>query len=97
MGERVSARTIISVLLVWTVGVLTLWVIANPVLNEGVSDADVRECVDEGFIPADECRETLEELEAEEGPLIGVGLTLVVWVAGVVTLAWLLRPPGPTG
>ena len=96
MRERFPAWTIISVLLVWTAGVLVLWFIANATLNEGVSDADIRECMEEGFIPANECRDVLEELEEEEDPIVGISSTVLVWVVGLVLLVWLLRPREPT-
>jgi hypothetical protein len=81
------------VLLIWTAGVVALWVVMDRVLNPGVTEADVLECVEEEFIPAGECEETLEALEAEEDPVLAVGASLLVWVAGVFVLLWVLRQP----
>jgi hypothetical protein len=74
------------VLLVWTAGVAAVWVIAELALNPGVSDEDIQECMEEGFIPPDECEETLERLEAGEEAVIGVGAAFVVWFVGFVVL-----------
>jgi hypothetical protein len=97
MRRLFPGRTTIAVLLIWTVGVAVLWMIADAVLNEGVSEADIRECVEEGFIPADECQETLEMLEAGEDPVVGIGASLLVWLAGFLVLLWLLTRPRPAG
>jgi hypothetical protein len=83
------------VLLVWTVGVIAVWLIADRVLNPGVTEDDIRECAEEGFIPAAECRETLEMLEAGEEPVLGFGATTAVWVAGVLVLLWVMSRPRP--
>jgi hypothetical protein len=85
----------VAVVIVWTAGVVALWAMANTILNEGVTKEDVLECVEEGFIPAEQCRETLEELEAEEDAVFDTGATLLVWIAGVLALAWILRPRRP--
>jgi hypothetical protein len=81
------------VVTIWTAGVILLWVISDRVLNPGVTDEDIRECVEEGFIPAEECEETLQQLEDDEDPVFGIGATLLVWLAGALVLMWLLRPP----
>jgi hypothetical protein len=97
MRKALPRRTTVAVLLIWTVGVVALWVIADAVLNEGVSEADIQECVEEGFIPRDECEEALEMLEADEDPVIGIGASMLVWLAGFLVLLWLLTRPRPTG
>jgi hypothetical protein len=83
------------VLLVWTVGVIAVWLVADWVLNPGVSEEDVQECAAEGFIPPTECRETLEALQATQEPVLGIGVTVGVWVAGVVLLLWVMSRPRP--
>jgi hypothetical protein len=83
------------VLVVWTAGVVAVWLVADWVFNPGVSDEDVEECAAEGFIPPDECRETLEALDASQEPVLGVGVTAGVWLAGVVVLLWLMSRPRP--
>jgi hypothetical protein len=88
----VSWRTRIVVLLVWSVGIVAVWLIAGEVLNPGVSDEDIRECVEEGIFPPRECEEVLEDLESEEPEPIGVGVVLVVWAVGLLLL-WLLTRP----
>lgn len=81
------------VLLVWTAGVVTIWVVAEIVLNPGVTENDIRECIAEGFIPADECEETLEQLEADEDTVIGIGVSLVIWFVGCIVLLWTVNRP----
>ena len=83
------------VLVVWTAGVIGIWLVADWVLNPGVSEDDVRECAAEGFIPPAECRETLEMLEASDAPVLGLGVTLAVWAAGVLILLWVMSRPRP--
>jgi hypothetical protein len=85
-------RTTVWVLLIWTAGAAAFWVFANAALNEGVSAADVQECREEGFIPPDECESVLERLEAEEDPLIGVGVLALVWLVGAALLLLVTRP-----
>ena len=85
------------VLLVWTAGVIAVWFIADWVLNPGVTEDDVRECAEEGFIPPAECRETLEMLEAREEPVLGLGAMIALWFAGVLVLVWLMSRPRPAG
>jgi hypothetical protein len=89
--------TTMWVLLIWTAGVVAIWFIADLVLNPGVSEDDIRECAEEGFIPPAECKETLEMIEAGQEPVLGVGASLAVWLAGVLVLAWVMSRPGPAG
>jgi hypothetical protein len=89
--------TTIWVLLIWTVGVVAIWFIADLVLNPGVSEEDIRECVEEGFIPPAECEETLEMIEAGQEPVLGVGASLAVWFAGVLVLLWVMSRPRSAG
>jgi hypothetical protein len=79
-------------LVIWTVGAVAIWVVANAVLNPGVSDEAVQECLAEGFFPPDECEDALERLEAEEEPALGLGASLLIWVAGCF-LIWLVTRP----
>jgi hypothetical protein len=85
------------VLLFWTVGLLAIWGLAEVALNPGVDDDAVRECIEEGFIPADECEETLQGLE-EDQVVIGFPLLAVLWFAGLLllSLAWLGFRQKPT-
>jgi hypothetical protein len=78
------------VLLLWTVGLLAIWGLAEVALNPGVDDDAVRECIEEGFIPADECEETFQELEDDQ-VVIGLQLLAVLWLGGLLllALAWL--------
>lgn len=90
-------RTIIGVPLIWTAGILAIWSLARVSLDSGVTDADIQECAGEGFIPADECEETLRELEDEDA-VIAVPLLLVLWFAGLLllSLVWLATRQKPT-
>ena len=87
-----GSRTRLWVLLLWTVGAFAIWLLANAALNPGVSERDVRECVEEGFLPAQECREALESLEADEEPLLGFAWLLAIWLS-VSVLLWLVTRP----
>lgn len=98
MPRGSSWRTLALVLLVWTAGVVAIWAIADIALNPGVTDDDIRECLTEGFIPPEECEETLEELEADEDAVIGIGVSAFIWAAGSLVLLWVLtrsRPSDP--
>lgn len=80
------------VLLVWTV-VFAVLIIAAAFLDAGVTEEEIEECMSEGFIPPEECEETLEA--EDEG--IGIGITplFLLWLAGflAVGLAWVLTRP----
>ena len=91
-----ASRTRWLVLLIWTVGAAAVWLLANAALNPGVSESDVRECVDEEFIPADECEAALERLEADEEPLLGFGSLFLIWLV-VSLLLWLATRPRSRG
>ena len=80
------------VLLIWTIGAVTLWVIANASLNVGVTESDLQECREEGIIPATECEEALKSLEADESPVIGYGASLAIWLIGCFLLLLATRP-----
>ena len=85
-------RTRWIVLLVWTVGLLVIWLIAAEVLNPGVTEEDIRECVEEGFIPPAECEEALERLESDDPAVLSVGLVFLVWAVGLLLLWVMTRP-----
>lgn len=91
-----GSRTRLWVLLIWTVGAGAVWLLGNATLNAGVSEGDVRECVEEEFIPADECEAALERLEADEDPLFGFGSLFLIWL-GVSLLLWLATRPRSAG
>jgi hypothetical protein len=91
-----GSRTRLLVVLIWTAGAVAIWLLANAALNPGVSDSDVRECVEEEFIPADECEAALERLEADEEPLLGFGSLFLIWL-GVSVLLWLATRPRSAG
>jgi hypothetical protein len=90
---RRNWSTRVWVLLVWTAGLIAVWVVANAVLDPGVTDEDVQECLREGFIPPEECEETLEALEDEEEPVLGIGASFLVWLVGCFLLWLVTRPP----
>jgi hypothetical protein len=85
----------IVVLLVWTAGVAAVWVIAELALNPGVSQEDIQECMEEGFIPPEECEEALENLEAGDEAVIGSGGAFVVWFVGFLVLLLVMTRPRP--
>jgi uncharacterized protein YggT (Ycf19 family) len=87
-----SSRTRMVVLLVWTVGLLAVWLIARDVLNAGVSDDAIQECVEEGFIPPSECENALEDLESDDRQVLSVGLIVLVWAVGL-PLLWVMTRP----
>ena len=80
------------VLLIWTV-IFAILIIAGALLDPGVSGDEIEECMREGFIPPDECEETLEA--DDEG--IGLGTTplFLLWLAGFLVLGafWLVTRP----
>jgi hypothetical protein len=78
------------VLLLWTVGLAAIWGVAQVALDPGIDDDAIRECVEEGFIPPDECEETLEDLEDEQ-VVVGLPLLTIVWFVGLLllSLVWL--------
>jgi hypothetical protein len=90
-------RKMTWVLLIWTV-VFAVLIIAGALLDPGVSEEEIEECMREGFIPPEECEETLEA--EDEGIGFGVAPLFLLWLAGFLVLGavWLLtRPrPGPT-
>ena len=73
--------------LIWTVGVIAIWGVAQLVLNTGVSQDDIQECRAEGIFPADECEEVLQTLEDQEEPVVGMPLLLILWLSGLLLLA----------
>lgn len=79
-------------LVIWTV-VFAVLLIAAAFLNAGVTEEEIEECMSEGFIPPEECEETLEA--EDEG--IGIGITplFLLWLAGFLALglAWVLTRP----
>jgi hypothetical protein len=87
-----AQRMRILVLLIWTAGAGGIWIVANAALNPGVSESDVQECLEERFIPADECEETLAMLEADDEPVLGLGSLFLIWVT-VSLLLWLVTQP----
>jgi hypothetical protein len=70
-------------LLIWTV-IFAILIIAGAFLDLGVSEDEIEECMREGFIPPDECEETLEA--EDEG--IGLGFTplFLFWLGGFLVL-----------
>ena len=80
------------VLLIWTV-IFAILIIAGALLDPGVSEDEIEECMRERFIPPDECEETLEA--EDEG--IGLGATplFLLWLAGFLVLGafWLVTRP----
>lgn len=83
------------VLAVWTGGIVVVWIVAGVVLNPGVGEEDIQECVMEGFLPPEECEEALEELEADDPAPISVLIPVLIWLAGSVVLVWVLTRPKP--
>jgi hypothetical protein len=81
------------VLSVWTAGILAVWFIAGAVLNPGVGEEDIQECVAEGFLPPEECEEALEELEADDPAPISVLIPVLIWFGGSLLLLWVLSRP----
>jgi hypothetical protein len=85
------------VLLFWTAGIIAIWGIVELSLNPGVSQEDIQECLEEGFIPPEECEETLRELEDEDA-VIGIPLLVIFWFAGLLLLGlvWFGTRQSPT-
>jgi hypothetical protein len=83
--------------LIWTVGIIVIWGVAQIVLNPGVTRDDIQECVAEGIFPPDECEETLQALEDEDEPVVGIPLLLILWLAGLLllSLVWMTGPKPP--
>jgi hypothetical protein len=81
-----------GVLFVWTIGILVVWLMSGVVLNPGVDEADIQECVAEGFIPREDCEETLERLEDDDPAPISGGVAFLVWAVGSLVLWVILRP-----
>jgi hypothetical protein len=90
-------RKIAWVVLIWTAGMLAIWGIAQVVLNPGVTDEDIQECLAEGFIPPNECEETLQDLEDEQ-VVIGIPLLVILWFVGLLLLSlmWSMLRQKPT-
>ena|ERR671919_2039919 len=92
-------RKMTWLLLSWTV-IFAILIMAGAFLDPGVSQDEIEECMREGFIPPDECEETLEA--GDEGIGLGVTPLFLLWLAGFLLLGalWLLtrprqRPPRP--
>lgn len=85
-------RMITWVLLLWTI-LFAVLIVGGELLDPGVSEDEIEECMREGFIPPDECEEMLEA--EDEG--IGLGATplSLFWLAGFLVLGafWLLTRP----
>lgn len=79
-------------LVIWTV-VFAVLLIAAAFLDPGVTEEEIEECMSEGFIPPEECEETLES--EDEGIGIGVTPLFLLWLAGFLALglAWVLTRP----
>ncbi|HEX2292773.1 MAG TPA: hypothetical protein VHH55_05625 [Gaiellaceae bacterium] len=73
-------------LLIWTAGMVAVWLSADAFLNPGVTEESIQECLEEGFFPARECEQRLEELEAAEDPVLAVGSAVVIWIAGCLLI-----------
>lgn len=86
------------VMLLWTTGLFAIWGLAQVILDPGLDEDDLRECMEEGFIPPAECEETLQELEDDQ-VLVGLPLLTVLWFAGLLllSLVWLGFRQKPTG
>jgi hypothetical protein len=83
-------RKLMGILIVWTV-FLTFGFLLVRVLNVGVTEADIRECMQEQIISPEACEETLQA--AEEGEFrIGVPVLIMIWFGGALALSlvWLL-------
>jgi hypothetical protein len=96
MHRGFSWRTIALALIVWTAGAVAIWVVAEMVLNPGVAEDDIQECLAEGFIPPEECEETLERLETDDDSAIAIGASLLIWAVGSLALLLVLTRPRPT-
>jgi hypothetical protein len=74
-----------------------IWGVAQIVLNTGVTRDDIQECRAEGTFPPDECEDTLQALEDEDEPVVGIPLLLILWLAGLLllSLVWMTGPKSP--
>lgn len=83
--------------IIWTVGIVVIWAVAQIVLNPGVTQEDIRECQAEGIFPPDQCEETLQALEDDDEPAVGVPLLVILWLSGLLLLGlvWMTGPKPP--
>jgi hypothetical protein len=90
LRSGLSWRRLVGILIVWTIFVAFGFLILR-FLNVGVTEADIRECVQDEIIPPGACEETLQA--AEEGEFrIGVPALVMIWFGGAfpLSLVWLL-------
>jgi hypothetical protein len=95
-------QKLMGILIVWTV-IVGFGFLLVSALDVGVTEADIRECMQEPFIPPEECEETLQAAEGGEFR-IGVPALITIWFGGALALSlvWLLirhrsAPRVPTG
>jgi hypothetical protein len=96
MGRGLLRWQVALWLLLWTAGVLAVWVTVRVALDPDVKDEDIQECIGEGIIPPEECEAMLQELQGE--PFVaGVPLLVIVWFAGLLlfSVVWLARRHPP--
>jgi hypothetical protein len=84
MAKVTLRPAIVWVLVIWAAGALAI-VALSGLLNVGVTEQALRECVAEQIIPAEDCEAVLQSVEDAQPPGLLPG-ALIVWTAGVLLL-----------